>query len=383
MHIPEGYLSPSTCLAMGAACVPFLRRAMAVVQQESRQMLLPRIALAAAFSFAIQMINVPVPDGTTAHATGTALAAIVLGPWAALLALTVTLAIQALVFADGGILALGANVFNIGVLESLSAWALYRLLTRGPGGERRRVWAAAAAAFVSINLSALATGVELGLQPLLFRAPDGTPLYAPYPLSLAVPAMLYAHLLVAGPLNALVTGLAVRYLIRTGQPLYGEAHPAAVSSPAAAADGAAPAPAAEAGVAHAAASAAHAGAGAAHAGSGATQPPVRNLLPRWALMGLGLTVLATPLGLLPEGAAWGEWGPEELEALFGYVPEGLRRWAGFWQGLIADYEVPGLGDSLLRQAIGYWLSAAVGIGLIALTFWLVARVARPSRTPGR
>lgn len=182
MHIPEGYLSPQTCLVMAAAAVPFWRRALARVQEQAQHMRLPLIALGAAFAFAIQMLNVPVPDGTSAHATGAALIAIVLGPWAALLALTVTLAIQAFVFADGGLLALGANVFNIGVLESFTAYYLYRLLTRGKGGAGRRPWAAAVGAFAGINLAALATGVELGLQPLLFRAPDETPLYAPYPL---------------------------------------------------------------------------------------------------------------------------------------------------------------------------------------------------------
>lgn len=333
MHIPEGYLSPQTCLVMGAAVVPFWRRALAAVEAGGQRTRLPWIAAGAAFAFAIQMLNVPVPDGTTAHATGAALVAVALGPWAALLALTVALAIQALVFGDGGLLALGANIFNMGVLESFTAWGIFRLLTRGEGGKRRRVWAAAAGAYAGINVAALATGVELGLQPLLHRAADGSPLYAPYPLHLAVPAMLYAHLLVAGPLEALVTGLVVRYLVRSGHPLL-EASPAAGDVTVA-------------------------------------QPAVSNDSPllRRIGWGLGLVILLTPLGLLASGTAWGEWGTDELAARLGYVPAGLARWAGRWQGLLPDYTLPGLPASPGADVAAYWLSALVGVGTIVLLLY--------------
>ncbi|HEY8450605.1 MAG TPA: cobalt transporter CbiM [Bacillota bacterium] len=358
MHIPDGYLSPQTCLVTGAAALPLTWRAMRAVRAGMASVQLPHISLGAAFAFVIQMINVPVPDGTTAHATGAPLLAVALGPWAAVLALTATLAIQALLFADGGILALGANVLNIAVLAPFSTYAVYWLLTRGQPSPRRQVWAAAAGAFVGIHVAAMATAIELGIQPLLFLAADGTPLYAPYPLSLAVPAMLYAHLLVAGPLEAAVTALAVAYLIRTGYPLYGTR------------------------IGRAGASTAQAGGYAVGvAGTGAEGEAVGGV-PRWAWRGLGLLAVLTPLGLLASGTAWGEWGIEELEAQLGYVPRELARWVEWWSGLLPDYSVPALGDGGGAAVLGYWLSLALGVAVILVLFYAAARLlSRSQRSP--
>ncbi|MDI3317550.1 MAG: cobalt transporter CbiM [Bacillota bacterium] len=337
MHIPDGYMSPSTYAVMGAAAAPFVAHAVSRVRRESGDRHVPAIALGSAFAFALMMLNVPVPDGTTAHAVGGALLAVVLGPWAAVLAVTVVLIVQAVFFGDGGLLALGANVFNMAVLEPLAGYAVYRLLSaRRPG---RRPWAAALGAFVGINLAALATGVELGVQPLLFRSASGTPLYAPYPLQVAVPAMLLAHLLVAGPVEAVVTGLVVGFLVRSGAGLYEP-----------------------------------------HAATGAR-------LPRWAWAGLGLLVLSTPLGLLAHGTAWGEWGAEELKAQLGYVPEGIRQAASAWHGLLPDYALPGFGHGW-GEVAGTWLVVLLGIVLVALAVRLLLagrrrRVAHPGSGTAR
>src|SRR5687768_8376140 len=116
MHIPDGYLGPATALALGGAMVPAWAIASRSVRRRLDAREVPLIALGGAFSFTIMMLNVPLPGGTTGHAVGAALAAIALGPAAAVLAISVALGIQALLFGDGGVLALGANCFNLALV---------------------------------------------------------------------------------------------------------------------------------------------------------------------------------------------------------------------------------------------------------------------------
>lgn len=175
----------------------------------------PYLAMAAVFSFVVMMFNIPLPNGTTAHAVGGTLVAILFGPWVALLALSIVLAIQALLFGDGGVLVLGANAFNMAFVLPFTGYGVYRLLARRhPPLSRRRVIAAGIGAYVGINAAALLTGIELGLQPLLFTAPDGTPLYAPFSLQVAVPAMVFGHLTVGGVVEGIVTAVAYHWLMR-------------------------------------------------------------------------------------------------------------------------------------------------------------------------
>ena len=148
-----------------------------------------------AFAFVVMMFNVPLPGGTSGHAVGVAAATIVLGPWGSILAISVALVIQALFFGDGGVTAIGANCFNMAIVGSFVASAvLVAAAGRAPLASSRRVVAAALAGYVAVNAAALATAVELGLQPLLYHDASGAPLYCPYPLGIAVPAMMIGHL---------------------------------------------------------------------------------------------------------------------------------------------------------------------------------------------
>src|SRR4051812_22356928 len=183
MHIPDGYLSPSTCAALYALATAGWYTALRKVKRMLVARTIPLISVFAAFSFVIMMFNLPLPGGTTGHAVGVAIAAIVLGPWTSILAISVALAIQALLFGDGGITAIGANCFNMAIIGSLVAYAVYSLLSAGaPLESPRRVMAAALAGYAAINCSAFAAAIELGLQPLLYRDATGAALYAPYPL---------------------------------------------------------------------------------------------------------------------------------------------------------------------------------------------------------
>ena len=113
MHIPDNYLSPSTCAVMGAAMVPVWTKAVRKVKEEIPRVKIPLLGVGAAFSFLLMMFNVPLPGGTTGHAVGGTLLAIFMGPYAACISVTVALFIQALLFGDGGVLAFGANCFNM------------------------------------------------------------------------------------------------------------------------------------------------------------------------------------------------------------------------------------------------------------------------------
>src|SRR3954463_13886285 len=129
MHIPDGYLSPTTCGAMGAAMVPVWATAGRRVRKVVTSRYVPLLALGAAYSFLVMMFNVPIPDGTTAHAIGAVLIAILLGPAAAVVAVSVALAIQALFFGDGGVLAFGANCFNMALVMPMVGYGVYRATT--------------------------------------------------------------------------------------------------------------------------------------------------------------------------------------------------------------------------------------------------------------
>lgn len=212
MHIPDGYLGPATYVTMYAVTIPFWAAASWKLNKTLKTKQAPYLALGAAFSFVIMMFNIPVLGGTTGHATGTALIAILLGPWAAIIAVSVALVIQALLFGDGGITAIGANCFTMAVVGGLTAYGLYRLIAAGSDiKSKRRIVAGAVAAYVSLNVSALVTAILLGIQPLIERSPSGQPLYAPYPLSVTIPAMVSGHVFLFGFVEAAVTALVLKY----------------------------------------------------------------------------------------------------------------------------------------------------------------------------
>lgn len=212
MHIPDGYLGPATYGAMYAVTVPFWAAASRKVNRTLKARQVPFLAIGAAFSFVIMMFNIPIIGGTTGHATGATLIAVLIGPWAALIAVSVALIIQAILFGDGGITAIGANCFNMAVAGVFTGYGVYRLVAGAAGVQSTRRWlGGAVAAYVSLNVSALLTAVQLGIQPLLERTPDGQPLYSPFPLSLAVPAIALEHLFLFGFVEAAVTALVIRY----------------------------------------------------------------------------------------------------------------------------------------------------------------------------
>jgi cobalt/nickel transport system permease protein len=345
MHIPDGYLSPSTCAVAYAAALPIWALALRKVRGLVQTRLVPLLAVVSAFSFVIMMFNLPLPGGTTGHAVGVAVAAIVLGPWAAILAISIALFVQAVFFGDGGITTFGANCFNMAIAGPLVAYGLYRLLAgSAPLSAPRRVFAAAAAGYVAINVAALLAAIEFGIQPLLFHDASGTPLYAPYPLEIAIPAMLAGHLTIAGMAEAVISGGVVAYLQKSDPRLL------RLSAP---------------GMAQAS-----------EKGEPAAAPPGwRPTRALWA--GVALLMIVSPLGLLAAGLAWGEWGLDDFQdatvraeiarasgdvAAPTVVPDGMARLAHIWTAPMPDY-APAF---MHQEAFSYVMSALVGTGLILL-----------------
>ena len=334
MHIPDGYLSPSTCTVLYAFTATAWYAALRRLKRVFAMRTIPTVSVFAAFSFIVMMFNVPLPGGTTGHPIGVTVAAIVLGPPGAILAVSIALAIQALLFGDGGITTLGANCFNMAIVGSLVAYGVYELIATGADiSSRRRVIAAAIAGYVSINVCALFAAIEFGIQPALFHDAAGAPLYAPYPLRVAIPAMMIGHLTFAGLAEAAVSAGMVSYLQHADIGLL----------------------------------------------RGVGSRPVTELpvleSPRlsarlWWVV--GLLMLCTPLGILATGTAWGEWSTKDLSARMQAAPAGLERLSSIWTA-----PFPGYAPSFIRSPlVGYFLSAMFAVGVFVLASLIAVSLGR-------
>jgi cobalt/nickel transport system permease protein len=198
------------------------------------------------------------------------------------------------------------------------------------------VLAAAVAGYVGLSTAALACGIELGIQPDLFNNADGAPLYSPYHLSQAVPAMLLAHLAVASVVEAALTAGVLAYLQRANLPLLRANHPAVPL-----------------------------------AGEARVRMPLRMRPLHVALGAVAIMILLTPIGLLAPGGAFGEDAPEDLDLAkyhLSAIPTGLEKWNGFWHHAVFNgYDF----TDDAHPTVGYLVSAVVGIAVIGAVVFLV------------
>lgn len=327
MHIPDGYLSPVTSIIMFVLVLPFWVLGVRKLREKMTARNVPLVALIAAFSFVIMMFNVPLPGGTTAHAVGGALAAIILGPEIATMAISIALVIQAFFFGDGGILAIGANCFNMAVVLPYVSYAIYQAFSKNhPLSSKRRITGAAVGGWAGLTVAAFFAAVEFGIQPVLFHTANGTPLYAPYPLSVSIPAMVIPHTLIASVVEGLVTALVVAYLQRTNQPALEFVKKTEIA-------------------------------------------PEFSGFAKWRVLWIALAVMVVivPIGLLAPGTAWGEWGTEQLSQLgLSFIPQGMAKLSGLWSAPLPGYDLPALKNANLA----YILSGIVGIIIIGIVAWL-------------
>lgn len=317
MHIPDNYLSPSTCAVLGAAMVPVWAISIRKVKEEVKRVRMPMLGIGAAFSFLLMMFNVPLPGGSTGHAVGGTLLAILLGPYSASISITVALLIQALLFGDGGILAFGANSFNMAFILPFLGYFIYKFIKDRVKSQKGEYVGIIIGSYLGINFSALAAAIEFGIQPMLFKNAMGQPLYSPYPLSISIPAMTIPHLLVAGIVEVVFT-VAIFAFIKKVSP------------------------------------------GTIYEGAKQKMKFIYGLI-------IAL-ICISPLGLLATGTAWGEWGIDEIKNVtsngktLGFVPEGMKNGFSF-SSILPDYSLNGL-----PGFAGYILSAAAGVAVMLIVF---------------
>jgi cobalt/nickel transport system permease protein len=201
VHIPDGFLDTKTAVAAGALAAAGLGVALRRARLHLPPRRVPLLGLAAAFVFAAQMINFPVAGGTSGHLIGAVLAAVLLGPSAAVIVISAVLIVQCLMFADGGISALGANIFNMGIIGGVGGWAVYYLVSRLVKGLFGCVVAAAFAAWCSTVMASVACAGELASSHTVRWA-------------VALPAMAGVHMLI-GIGEGLITALVLVAIART------------------------------------------------------------------------------------------------------------------------------------------------------------------------
>lgn len=202
LHIPDGFLTPLVAAIGWILALLIIVIAIRQANQQLGERQIPMMGILAAFIFAAQAINFPVAAGTSGHLIGAALAAIVMGPWAGTLIMTAVIVVQALIFQDGGLLVMGWNILNMGVIAAFSGYFTYSLVRRYGGDSRVSILAAAfAGGWISVVLSAVATALELAVS--------GTS-----PLVLATTAMASVHAFI-GIGEGIITAAAVGLLLTT------------------------------------------------------------------------------------------------------------------------------------------------------------------------
>jgi cobalt/nickel transport system permease protein len=212
VHIPDGFVSPATYIAGTALAVPLLAYAYKKTKGALTDESFALVSSLTAFSFVIMMFNIPIPGGTSGHAVGMGILAILFGPWVAAFCVSVTLFIQALVFADGGITVFGINSISMGFVGSFAAYYAYKALS-GRINEK-------AALFISgwfaIVAASVVVALVLGIQPSFGLDEQGRPLYFPFALDVTLPAVVGSHALFFGMVEGIATALVVAFVKKLG-----------------------------------------------------------------------------------------------------------------------------------------------------------------------
>jgi cobalt/nickel transport system permease protein len=338
MHIPDSFLDVRTAALTGALAAAGLALALAHARRTLPPRKTPLLGLSAAFVFAAQMLNFPVLLGTSGHLVGAVLIAVLLGPSAAVIALSAVLIIQCLMFADGGLTALGANIFNMGLIGGVGGWLIYRLLTRFFPGLFGRLLAASFAAWFSTVIAAIACAGELAAAGKV-------------PWNLAFPAMAGVHMLI-GLGEALITALVLAAIAPIRPELLGlPIKPAAGFPVLTASDAfATPTPTLP------------------HPDTPILPPPASPdpsygfLILYGLLIALGLALFVSPFA-----CPW----PDGLDHFAQSI--GLKEQPATRPAPIPDYNIPGIGSPILATA----LAGALGTLVVFALSYLLARTLVP------
>lgn len=199
MHILDGYIDPATAVVMFGVSIFFLIWAWKKVKADYPHSFVALLAISSAFIFAAQMLNFPIILGTSGHLVGATFLAILLGPYAAMLSMTIILMMQAFFFADGGLIAFGANVFNMAIIGALSFFVV-KLLTRNSKSPKRFASSVFLASWLSVVVTSLAAAIEMGFSPA-YAAGGG--------IAITIPLMLFYHVFIGLGEGAITTTLVM------------------------------------------------------------------------------------------------------------------------------------------------------------------------------
>ena len=305
LHAPDGFFSLPVAVAGYVAAAVFIGIAIRQTNKNINERIVPMMGVMAAFIFAAQMLNFPVAGGTSGHLIGGALAAIILGPWAAILVMTAVVGLQALLFQDGGLVVLGINLLNMSIMSVLAGYGAYWVFRKLGTSFKHLMIGGFIAAWVSVVIAAASTALMLGMS--------GTT-----PLALALPAMTGVHMLI-GIGEGLITVFALSFIHA--------ARPALLQAPAKSADS--------------------------HTGMETGETAERSFGVRWWVLGYIVAVAVTLLAPLASGS------PDGLERVAedsGFI----ERAQGAPYAIIADYVVPGIQN----EALATILAGIIGVTVV-------------------
>ncbi len=329
MHIPDGFLDARTIALTAGLSAAGLAAALRQTRSHLPRRHVPLMGLTAAVIFAAQMLNFPVALGTSGHLMGAVLAAVLVGPAAAVVVMTAVLVVQCLVFSDGGITALGANVFNMAIIGSIGGWGIYRVLCHVFRTRRGMLLAASFAAWCSTVLAALCCAGEL--------AASGTA-----KASLVFPAMANIHMLI-GLGEATITAMVLAAVMRTRPELLALGEPSRRFPVAA-----------------------------------LPAEPAAPAIRWWPIIAYGLLIaLGLAIFVAPFASEWDD-GLESVARTFGFADRATQ----ILHGIAPDYLMPGISRAALAVAAAGALGTLLAFGLsMLLAHLLVPRAATARATP--
>ena len=319
MHIPDGYISPKVFVPFYLLFIPLFVKGIKKLRQQLNQEVLPLLSSLTALSFILMMFNIPIPGGTSGHALGTALIAIIFGPWAGFMAICFVLMLQALLFGDGGITTYAINAISMGYVASFTGYYTYKFLKNKIPDKLNYFFSG----WLSIVLASAVVAIVLGIEPSVAKNASGGPLYFPYGLKITLPAIVGSHMLFFGIIEGVFTLFGVSYFKR-----------------------------------------------------------YINIEPGYETIGLKkggadiflffliilLIMLLVPLGLITENPAWGEWDLSFFHEKLGFIPLGIKHFSALYTAPLSGYTLPGM-----SPVASYYLSAILAVFFTTFIFYLFSR----------
>ncbi|GMT46053.1 MAG: hypothetical protein IEMM0006_1885 [bacterium] len=319
MHIPDGYISPKVFVPFYLLFIPLFVKGIKKLRRQLDEEVLPLLSSLTALSFIIMMFNIPIPGGTSGHALGAALIAIIFGPWAGFIAICLVLLLQALLFGDGGITTYAINAIAMGYVASFTGYYTYKLLKNKISDKLNYF----ISGWTSIVLASIVVAVVLGIEPYIAKDIHGVPIYFPYGLKITLPAIVGSHMLFFGIIEGIFTLFGVSYFKRYFD-----------------------------------------------IGQGYKTIEVKKETSDIFLFFIVvlLIMLLVPLGIITENPAWGEWNLSFFHENLGFIPEGIKHFSTLYSAPLHRYTLPGM-----SAVASYYLSAILAIFFTTFVFYLFSR----------